>query len=143
MMESGRGDRKAERARYYAKYRERIIKTNAEYYKKNKERIAVRSAKHYIDNKESYLSRQRKRVRNNPTTIKAEHAVYAKKYRERLTKNERERCKKRRDELHSQYIKAYLARGTTMSKKDIPQELIEVTRILIKIKRKITHELSK
>lgn len=64
-------------------------------------------------------------------------SLYAKWYPERIRKYSQKRDKKDRDNLSDNYIINDLRQGTTLETGDIPQELVELKRAELKLKRRL------
>ena len=108
------------------------------YYIENKERINNRNKKYYQEHKESTYLRVNDWRRNNPEAIKRilkrhkqKNPQYKIKCKECTKKWKREQIRK----LGDWYIKILLTAENNILKKNIPQELIEVQRYHLLIKR--------
>ena len=98
---------------YRARNKERIAKYKKKYDAENKEKIAEYMKtynKEYMEINRDFL-----RKRNKETKFNYE--------------------KKGRDELSDVYIKRNIVKGTTLKHSDIPQDMIELKRLQLKLKR--------
>jgi hypothetical protein len=128
---------------YYVKIkksrnREKVYKYYDTYCKKCSSRDSSnRLKKKYhndIDYKEKYIKRTLNYVENNLEKVKVRRKIYGEKYR--LDGREKMFSKKQVDEMTDRYIKSVLCSySTTLQLSDIPQELIELKRKQLKLKR--------
>lgn len=121
------------------------------YYIKNREKIIKKSCDWSKKNPESMRARGKRYSKRHPDRVKERHRIYNLKYRniiaERLRKwrmnnpekaknaNKRSNGKRRHPEEYDYYVIDRLCSGAILEKKDIPQELIESKRELIRNKR--------
>lgn len=128
------------------------------YRESNKERLKIRKAEYYKNNKDKadeYYKNNKERLKLNKDKNKAKETkqnwVVKNKdkiiqyYKKNYAKNHDHIIKKRNEKiivLSDEYIKGLLTACTTLTAKDIPQELIELKRLELQINRKIK-ELTK
>lgn len=96
------------------------------HYEKNRERLLKQTKDFNNADRERYLTRKRK---------------YSKKYRELHGDEERLRIRKQDrkyiDNLDDRYVKKLLTKRSNMKGTDMPQQLINLKRVIVKIKRKV------
>ena len=119
------------RKEYNKSYRnlnsEKIKATKAEWYAKNKVHVQAVNAEWKLKNREltkkySKKFRQSQDAGGRGISGKELHNIQSKKYR---------------DLLHNAYVRQVIKSNTTLSSDDIPQELVDVTRVQLLIKRKV------
>ena len=105
--------------------------TNKKWAKKNPERVKCHTKKWQKKNPEKIRNNMKKWERNNPEIVKDRNKKYKEKHREVLKSKYKETIIKLPD--------WYVARNLTklLKYKEIPKELIEAKRLLMKIKRKL------
>lgn len=113
----------------YARHRERVLKKNAEWRAKNPElraKVKKESRKRaFAKNPEKFRAEKRKQYRANVNA-------------HRLRRN-RNRLKATRD-IRDSYVRHIILHRYGLYCKDVPPELIEFMREIIKIKRRIRNE---
>jgi hypothetical protein len=62
---------------------------------------------------------------------------WKKEHKNRVAELNRQSTKRQIDKLTDSYVKGRLARGTQLSRSDVPAELVEIKRIQLEIQRKI------
>ena len=153
--------RRAYQKEYYKNNREKIIASvrtwlakNPEYHKNyvenNKERTEENRKKHYAENKEKIIQKTKewakKAFEKNPDKIRTERRARKKAYKakdpQRYNEMARRWNKKAENviasELRDCYVRQLLCKHPVVKRllpKDIPQELIEVKRLEIQIRR--------
>ena len=101
------------------------------YRKKHPERMAAYEIKHYKENKKKIDEYQKKYREENKDNAKK----YRETHKDEICNTSRKSWKKGYDELSDSYIKKILTSLSVLTAKDIPQELIELKRLEIKLKR--------
>ena len=114
---------------YRKKNKERMKENDSKYYKENKEKIKERHSKYYKENKEKIKEYRKK----NKERIKERH----KKYREENKERIKEYKRNSKLQLNDPLIKQYLGFNNSQ---DVPQEVIEIKRLTIKLQRRLRHE---
>lgn len=119
---------------YYYKNKEHLAKKAKEWYERNKDYVSEREKQYYINNREKIIERVRNYKKANPELVANSKARSAAKRREYRRAAERQRIL----DLPDWYVKKKLLGF----KKDIdvPEQLIEVRRVLHQLKRRITNE---
>jgi len=152
---------RAYRKEYYQKNREKFLvdmkaryaenpKYHKEYREKNKERIKEHRNKFYVENKEKIYQwsreQQRKAFEKNPDKVRAMRRLSKKKqkakdpqrYNAMMRKANEKTQKAIVSELRDCYIRQLLCKHPVVKRllpEDIPQELVEVKRLEIQIRR--------
>ena len=98
-----------------------------------------RRKKHYKSNKEKLLEQNKKYREEN----KEKERKRAKKYNQANKEKLSERRKRDAENLTDYYVVRFIIEKSNLTPKDIPQELIEAKRELIKINRFIKRENQK
>ena len=110
-----------------------------EWYQENKEKINERNKKYYWENKEKEKERKKKYYEANKEKLLEQRKKHRKENIEKYREYQKEGIK----DLSDNYVKGLLTDRTNLTYKDIPQELIEAKRELIKINRFIKRENQK
>ena len=149
--------------KYRSENREKILKMKKAYYynrggkekmkewtSKNRDKLKAQWRERYKKNPKKYLDKHKEYLKNNPDKYKDYKKTEYWKHRDYYLKNSKEYAKnnrgkinksrkKSREVLSDWYIKKLLTDNSSLSNKDIPQELIEAKKQHLKIK-KITKE---
>ncbi len=80
-------------------------------------------------------------IKNNPEKVLATKKIYRKNNKEKISSYDREYRKNNIDNISDEYVKGLLTKGTNLKAKDIPDELSNTYRELIKLKREIKGKL--
>jgi len=126
---------KERKKKYYQVNKEKTLEHNKQYRQANKEKIKERKKKYYQANKEKTLEHSKQYRQANKEKIEQ----YNKQYRQANKEKLKEKSKDNRNKLVDPYIKTIISKQTNgmLKAKDIPQELIELKRNNIILKRKI------
>lgn len=121
---------------YYYEHKEHLAKKAKEWYERNKDYVLEREKQYYLKNREKILERTRNYKKANPELVADSRRKSAAKRRTYRRAMDRQYAL----ELPDWYVKKNLLGF----KKDVavPQELIEVRRILHQLKRSIRNEIS-
>ena len=139
---------------YYQANKEKIKEQQKQYYQANKEKIKEQQKQYGQANKGKFKERMKKYYQTNKEKLKEKKKEYyqankeklkekQKEYRQANKKKLKEKMKKYRqgdrDKLVDSYIKSIINKQTNgmLKAKDIPQELIELKRNNLILKRKI------
>jgi hypothetical protein len=114
------------------------------HFQKNKEKVCLKTKLYRINNpdkvKQYYMNDKKNRLKRI-SQERMRNKIYREKNKEILARKSNALKRKRRQELHDTYIARLLSeRHSELSTKDIPKSMIEIKRILIKMKRMIRHE---
>lgn len=157
---------RAYRKEYYAKNREELLKKakkrseqnpnyNKEYYQKNKESIKEYTKEYTLKNREKInaqsLAQHKRSFLANPEKVReARRLTKAKqkvkdpqKYKNKCNEWSRGQYKKMSDELSDSYVRHLLTKNGVVGRIPadcIPQELVEVKRVEIQIRRYLNEE---
>ena len=143
-----RGGQNSKRDNWYWKNRDRIRAKAAERYKQNPLPARLRAKKWAKDNRERakatrflYKSARRKelsqkQMRNYYQNHFA-HLLYHGLKREMDRDRQRAFARRKSAEVTDQYVREQLAKYSSLSMKDFPQELVEVKRFAIQARRQI------
>lgn len=107
--------------KHYEKNKDKVNKACAIYRKENKEKVKSMKRESWLKHKHKYVKRE------NERKLKYKHS-HAEHYRKIDTK--------RVEKLTDSYVAKVISSRKYLQPKDIPQSLIELKRILLKIKRK-------
>ena len=120
--------RKEYKAKYYIKNKEEIKKKNKIYWFVNREKCLQINKNYYQKNLVNGLLQRKKWRESNPEKVRAFYQKH--QYKTRI-------CSKN---LTDSYVKSQLTKRTLLCNKEIPQELIELKRIQMLIKREIRNK---
>jgi len=131
--------RKERRKKYYKSNKEKLLEQNKKYREENKEKESKRAKKYREANKEIILEKEKKYREENKEKESKRAKKYYKSNKEKLS----ERRKRDAENLTDYYVVRFIIENSNLTPKDIPQELIEAKRELIKINRFIKEENQK
>ena len=131
--------RKERRKKYYKSNKEKLLEQNKKYREENKEKESKRAKKYREANKEIILEKEKKYREEN----REKERKRAKKYNQANKEKLSERRKRDAENLTDYYVVRFIIEKSNLTPKDIPQELIEAKRELIKINRFIKKENQK
>lgn len=120
---------------YRGKNRERYARYNAKYRETHKNELKELARNWYIKNKGKLIEAKKRWRAENISKARKADRVYYQKNKEKMDGRIREYQKKQRDNLGDYYIKQVLVAGTRLQAKDLPKELIEAKREVIRIRR--------
>jgi len=106
------------------------------YRENNKEKITAQSKIYCEKNKESIRAKHKIYRENNKEKMTSKHKIYYENNKEKITSKR----KIYRENLSDSYVKELLTGKSGLSCKDIQQELIEIKRVQILIKRHIKNQ---
>ncbi len=104
---------------------------------KLKEKLKEASRVSRRENPEKHKAYRQKYSRKNKEKIVASYTRWRKENPDKLREYVRRSATVAREKLSSCYIRAFLAAGTTLKAKDIPQELVDAKRLQLMITRKV------
>ncbi len=125
--------------KYYKANKEKLLEQNKKYREENKEKESKRAKKYREANKEIILEKEKKYREENKEKERKRAKKYNKANKEKLS----ERRKRDAENLTDYYVVRFIIENSNLTPKDIPQELIEAKRELIKINRFIKKENQK
>jgi predicted nucleic acid-binding Zn ribbon protein len=117
------------------KYRAENPQVWAEYYKKNKERLLANNRKYREDNAGRIKARKQAYREKNKENIKNYNQKYRESHRHELKAMHKENVARMVAEISTPYVKHLICSHSTLTRKDIPQSLIDAKREHLKIKR--------
>jgi hypothetical protein len=115
---------------------EKVKKWHAEWRKKNRDKLR----EYYRNWEKNNPEKSKKYYENNEEKIKLWKKKHYQENRSNILKCNRELQKSHRDNLDDVYIKSRLRGDISIKSKDIPQELIELKRIQLKIYRYVKED---
>lgn len=118
-------------------------------YLENRDRYIAAANKYRVENREAVLAKRRTRykaahdhkiVKGREYAAKRTESGKAAAYRKKVRKETRAWSISRSAALTDGYVREMLAKNSIISAPDFPQELVEVKRLEIKLKRKMRNE---
>lgn len=101
----------------------------------NREKVRENHRKYREANREKIREIQRKYCEENPEKVRETHRRYCEANREKILKQSRKWARKSRARLTDRYIKHILTDRSSLKFEDIPQELVEAKRELLRLER--------
>lgn len=124
-----------EKARLYAeKNRDKINEMQKQWRQNNPEKVQRHSQSR---DKDKFKAYQKEYLLKNDAAIKERQKTYRGKNREKLNEHNKNMARINSAELHDSYVLKRLVSDGVLNRRDVPQELINLKRVEVMIKRQI------
>ena len=120
---------------YYEKNKVRLTNNNIQWKKNNPEKVRITRQKEHIKNRDKYIERWNKHYYKDVKKSRETNNQYRKDHVEIIQERDRIRGTKKRNNLTDQYVKEVLVKRTNLKTSDISDELVEIGRKYIELRR--------